>query len=49
MPISRLRLRLAVWFGLTFLLGLLVLDVGFLAYGKYKADTGGVIEVRSKR
>lgn len=38
MPISRLRLRLAAWFGAAFLLGLGVLDVGFLTYAHRKAD-----------
>lgn len=39
MPISRLRLRLAAWFGAAFLLGLVVLDVGFLTYAHRKADS----------
>lgn len=38
MPLSRLRLRLAAWFGAAFVLGLLVLDVGFLSYSKRKAQ-----------
>lgn len=38
MPISRLRLRLAAWFGAAFLLGLLVLDLGFLLYASRKAE-----------
>jgi len=38
MQISRLRLRLAAWFGAAFLLGLLVLDVGFLIYASRKAE-----------
>jgi signal transduction histidine kinase len=38
MPISRIRLRLAAWFGAAFLLGLLVLDIGFLAYSRRKAE-----------
>ncbi len=38
MPISRLRLRLAAWFGAAFLLGLLVLDLGFLVYAHRKAE-----------
>lgn len=38
MPISRLRLRLAVWFGAAFLLGLVVLDLGFLVYSHRKAE-----------
>ena len=38
MPISRLRLRLAAWFGAAFLIGLVILDVGFLLYTHRKAD-----------
>lgn len=38
MPLSRLRLRLAAWFGAAFVLGLLILDVGFLGYSKRKAQ-----------
>lgn len=39
MPISRLRLRLTFWFGAAFLLGLLVLDGGFLLYTHRKGTT----------
>ncbi len=38
MPISRLRLRLAAWFGFIFLLALVVLDVGFLGYARRQAQ-----------
>ena len=38
MRISRLRLRLAVWFGITFLLGLLILGLGFLSYASGQAE-----------
>lgn len=38
MPISRLRLQLAAWFGVTFVLGLLLLDLGFLAYARRTAE-----------
>ncbi len=38
MTISSLRLRLAVWFGAAFLVGLLVLDVAFVGYERRKAE-----------
>lgn len=38
MPISRLRLQLAAWFGITFIAGLLLLDLGFLAYSGRSAE-----------
>ena len=47
MQISRLRLRLAAWFGAAFLLGLLVLDVGFLTYARRKANAKLTREVSS--
>ena len=47
MPISRLRLRLAAWFGAAFLLGLLVLDLGFLVYARRKANAKLTREVSS--
>ncbi len=47
MPISRIRLRLAAWFGAAFLLGLLVLDLGFLVYARRKAEAKLTRDVRS--
>jgi len=38
MPLSRLRLHLAAWFGAAFIVGLLVLDAGFFAYSGRKAE-----------
>lgn len=38
MRLSRLRLRLAAWFGAAFVTGLLVLDLAFLGYARGKAD-----------
>jgi len=38
MPLSRLRLHLAAWFGAAFIAGLLVLDAGFFIYSGRKAE-----------
>jgi len=38
MPLSRLRLHLAAWFGAAFIAGLLVLDAGFFLYSGRKAE-----------
>jgi signal transduction histidine kinase len=47
MQISRLRLRLAAWFGAAFLLGLLVLDLGLLVYANRKAEAKLTRDVRA--
>jgi signal transduction histidine kinase len=39
MPLSRLRLHLTAWFGAAFVIGLLVLDIGFYVYSHRKAET----------
>lgn len=38
MPLSRLRLHLAAWFGAAFILGLLLLDAGFYLYSGRMAE-----------
>ena len=38
MPLSRLRLHLAAWFGATFVVGLLALDAGFYFYSGRRAE-----------
>ncbi len=39
MPLSRLRLHLAAWFGAAFVIGLLALDAGFYAYSHHKSES----------
>lgn len=46
MAISRFRLRLAAWFSAVFLVGLLVLDLGFLVYSRRKAEAKVSQDVR---
>ncbi len=47
MPISRLRVRLATWFGITFIASLVLLDLGFLLYSQRSAERRLTNEVRA--
>lgn len=47
MPVSRLRLTLAAWFGAAFLTGALALDVAFYAYFHGEADRQLTSDVRA--
>lgn len=48
MPLSRLRLRLAVWYAIAYLAGLTALDLSMYGYLRLKSDRRLTSELRSK-